>query len=143
MSVQALNRKEAIASGEDIAPVTREEYYLKGLAEGQGGGGLDYVIPEQTVTFQKYDNSNNTFAVLENVNVEGLEIEDPVILKTRVLVEGDFSDSYSIGRLQSENNIHFNNANVNYDSGQQRWEIEFTNSPPEGFEATFAAISGF
>lgn len=39
MSVQALNRKEAIASGEDIAPVTREEYYLKGLAEGQGGGG--------------------------------------------------------------------------------------------------------
>lgn len=43
MSVQALNRKEAIASGEDIAPVTREEYYLKGLAEGQGGGGLEYV----------------------------------------------------------------------------------------------------
>ena len=51
MSVQALNRKEAIASGEDIAPVTREEYYLKGLVEGQGGGGIEG-ISVYRITFE-------------------------------------------------------------------------------------------
>ena len=73
MSVQALNRKEAIASGEDIAPVTREEYYLKELAEGQGGGGgLEYVIPEQTVTI--------TDAPVE-IQVTGTLQEEVYILK--------------------------------------------------------------
>ena len=44
--MDALNRKEAIIMGDDITPVTREEYCLKELAAG--GGGLDYVIPEQS-----------------------------------------------------------------------------------------------
>lgn len=70
-----MNRKEAIASGEDITPVTREEYYLKGLAEGQGGGGLEYVIPEQTVTL------TDAPAEITNTDLDDFAIGDYIVLK--------------------------------------------------------------
>lgn len=52
-----VNRKEAIIAGENIDPVTREEYYLKQLADGSGGGGSTptLLIAEQTVTTSPED----------------------------------------------------------------------------------------
>lgn len=58
--------KTATASLEDPA----SQYTLAG-----GGGGLDYVIPEQTVTFQ------NGEATLQNINTSSLEDGDHIIAK--------------------------------------------------------------
>lgn len=69
-----VTRMESILNGDDVAPVTREEYFVKKAASGSGGGGelpeyteadigkvltvgedaehpiVDIVVPEQTVT---------------------------------------------------------------------------------------------
>lgn len=55
-----VNRKEAILAGENVAPVTREEYFVKEAVSNGGGGGnpgyhvetenLGTLIPQQTVT---------------------------------------------------------------------------------------------
>lgn len=34
-----VNRKEAILAGENVAPVTREEYFVKEAVSNGGGGG--------------------------------------------------------------------------------------------------------
>ena len=46
--ITPVTREEAILSGADVEPLSREEYFVqKRLGEG-GGGGLEYVIPEQS-----------------------------------------------------------------------------------------------
>ena len=39
-----VTRPEAILDGEDIAPVTRREYFMQKAASGGGGGGGDSVV---------------------------------------------------------------------------------------------------
>lgn len=48
--MDALNRKEAIIMGEDITPITREEYFVKELVNNGGGGGDNHVALAQSVT---------------------------------------------------------------------------------------------
>lgn len=74
--MDALNRKEAIIMGDDITPVTREEYCLKELAAG-GGGSLDYVVPEQTLTFETGDSE---VEIGEN-NLDDIQVGNSVIAK--------------------------------------------------------------
>lgn len=72
--MDALNRKEAIIMGDDITPVTREEYCLKELAAG-GGGSLDYVVPEQTLTLAEQP------VMLGNNSLDDIDMNDNIIIK--------------------------------------------------------------
>lgn len=46
-----VNRKEAILAGENVAPVTREEYFVKeAVSNGGGGGNPGYHVETQPVT---------------------------------------------------------------------------------------------
>lgn len=46
-----VNRKEAILAGENVAPVTREEYFVKeAVSNGGGGGNPGYHVETQNVT---------------------------------------------------------------------------------------------
>lgn len=140
MSVQALNRKEAIASGEDIAPVTREEYYLKGLAEGQGGGGLDYVIPEQTVTL-----TNAPVAIGSN-NLDDVNEGDFIVIRT----EGSRTEEIAyIGLSKTESSFNSDKQNANYQINlakqNNEWYIIIFNSQNTVLADTYtiSAIRGF
>lgn len=46
--VRPVNRKEAIIAGESVTPVTREEYFLRMLATGEGTP-VDVVDPGENV----------------------------------------------------------------------------------------------
>lgn len=138
MSVQALNRKEAIASGEDIAPVTREEYYLKGLAEGQGGGGLDYVIPEQTVTFEIHGEEATPYAILTGVDFSKLELDQTAPVK--IITSPENPTMYVAGTLMAANSFKLDaGGNIVYEDSIYKWK----NPGAEGQTVTITAITGF
>ena len=87
-----VNRKEAIIAGENIDPVTREEYYLKQLADGSGsgGGGGEPVtlIPEQSFTATEAE--GNFYAG----NLNGESLGDDVVGFADVTVTYDGVDYY-------------------------------------------------
>lgn len=68
-----VNRKEAILAGENVTPVTREEYFVKEAVSNGGGGGnpgyhveienLGTLIPQQTVTTEA--DADGAYADLE------------------------------------------------------------------------------
>lgn len=74
--ITPVTREEAILSGADVEPLSREEYFVQKRL-GEGGGGLDYVIPEQTITI---DGETNSYP-LENVDLDNISVGENFILK--------------------------------------------------------------
>lgn len=84
--ITPVTREEAILSGADVEPLSREEYFVQKRL-GEGGGGLDYVIPEQTVTTGSLPNNKAlrggvpNATPIQNVNVSTLQNEDTIIVR--------------------------------------------------------------
>lgn len=131
--MDALNRKEAIIMGDDITPVTREEYCLKELAAG-GSGSLDYVVPEQTVTFTE----QTPTPTLQNVDASSLSDNDKVIGKAirNGLV------MYSIGNYYADDmEISFNDSGMGtIDVSTGTWYVL---DLPADTSITISVIKGF
>lgn len=113
--------KTATASLEDPA----SEYTLSG-----GGGGLTYVIPEQTVTI------SNQQATLQNINTSGMVDSENIILKAII----NSHISYDIGSYSAEDDaiyITSTESTIHTDTGI--WDIQ----APENTTMTISAIRGF
>ena len=92
--ITPVTREEAILSGADVEPLSREEYFVqKRLA---GGGGLDYVIPEQTVTLTDH------MATLEGVDVSSLNIGDYIIINIADSEDDGYAASQFDNRVPGE-----------------------------------------
>lgn len=137
--MDALNRKEAIIMGDDITPVTREEYCLKELAAGGGSGSLDYVVPEQDVTF--VTELESVQAVVTDVNVEGLQENNNVVVK---FVQEGIPEMLDVGYYdESGNFLSFNEmGKIRYIQSTNEWIWQIPGIP-EGTVATIAVISSF
>ena len=139
--MDALNRKEAIIMGDDITPVTREEYCLKELAAG-GGGGLDYVIPEQTVTLTGSTNfveiEADFSSIIETNNSPILaftQTEDGYVYKTYLQLL--YTNEYE----WSGENMDGIQAVVKNENGV--WKFNITTRITYPLETTISAIRGF
>lgn len=90
-NLKPITRKEAILNGDDITPVTREEYFAKNSVSGGGipsptaedvgkvltatvGSQTATLVPEQTLT----NVSANTPVLLSNSTFDGIEVGDTV-----------------------------------------------------------------
>ena len=99
---------------------------------GGGGGGLEYVIPEQTVTF------SGGSATLQNLNTSELQDSETVIIK--MIFQNDFT-FYSLG-YYGNNEIHLDQNDdygiINTNEGVWTWE-----NTPDNTTCTISAIRGF
>lgn len=140
--MDALNRKEAIIMGDDITPVTREEYCLKELAAGGGSGSLDYVVPEQTATVVYDETLQKYIAVVENVNVSELYDDQALFAKLTFPILGEVVCPATF----TENTIELSvpgGMTIKKESGDfGRWYIEFS-AEVLGAEYPIAVIKGF
>lgn len=110
--ITPVTREEAILSGADVEPLSREEYFVqKRLGEGGGGGGLDYVIPEQTL--QVY--TEFTGNIIHDVDVSGLENGDKVAAR---VVLPDMQPALYYGTYTTEGGENIAIPNADGDGGE-------------------------
>lgn len=137
--ITPVTREEAILSGADVEPLSREEYFVQKRLAG-GGGGLDYVIPEQTVTLESGS------AQLNDVDVSEMEVLDYAFFKVAIAMGGNTLTAYAAGYLDTEEGLsfNFNHADIPVivkqgNSQDDKWYLE-SGDLPDGTSVTISAI---